>query len=304
VAADQGLTTVPGARPRSFARRVSGTLHRHPRLRLAGLLAAPTIWLVVAYLGALAILLLSSFWTTDTFTGNVVKSWTTENFHRLVTTDVYRTVAVRSIGVATAVTVICVAVAMPMAFFMAKVASPRVQRWLVVAVLTPLWASYLVKAYAWRGMFSNGGVINWILSPIGLHGPGFGLVATIIVLAYLWLPFMILPIYAGLERLPNSLLEASGDLGASAWRTVRSVVVPLVFPSVVAGSIFTFSLSLGDYIAVQIVGGRNQLLGNLIQTNVGAANDLPMAAAIATVPVAVMVLYLLAVRRTGALDNL
>jgi putative spermidine/putrescine transport system permease protein len=268
------------------------------------LLAAPTVWLVVAYLGALAILLLSSFWTTDTFTGDIVKSWTTENFRHLLTTDVYRTVAVRSIGVAAAVTVICMVVAMPMAFFMAKVASPRVQRWLVVAILTPLWASYLVKAYAWRGMFSNDGVLNWMLSPIGVHGPGFGLTATIIVLAYLWLPFMILPIYAGLERLPDSLLEASGDLGASAVRTVRSVVLPLVFPSVVAGSIFTFSLSLGDYIAVQIVGGKNQLLGNLIQTNVGAANNLPLAAAIATVPVAVMVLYLLAVRRTGALDNL
>jgi putative spermidine/putrescine transport system permease protein len=296
---------VQGARPpRSPARRVSGTLHRHPRLRLAGLLAGPTVWLVGAYLGALAILLLSSFWTTDEFTGQVVKTWTTQNYHRLLTTDVYRTVALRSLGVAAAVTVICIVVAMPMAFFMAKVASPRAQRWLVVAVLTPLWASYLVKAYAWRGMFSDGGVINWVLAPIGLHGPGFGITATIVVLAYLWLPFMILPIYAGLERLPDSLLEASGDLGASAWRTVRSVVVPLVFPSVVAGSIFTFSLSLGDYIAVQIVGGKNQLLGNLIQTNVGAANDLPMAAAIAMIPVVVMVIYLLAVRRTGALDNL
>ncbi len=304
MAGDQGLTTVPGARPRSFARRVSGTLHRHPRLRLAGLLAVPTVWLAAAYLGALGILLLSAFWTTDTFTGQVVKTWTTENFHALLTTDVYRTVAVRTIGVAAAVTVICVVVAMPTAFFMAKVASPRAQRWLVVAVLTPLWASYLVKAYAWRGMFSQDGVLNWILAPLGLHGPGFGLTATIIVLAYLWLPFMILPIYAGLERLPDSLLEASGDLGASAWRTVRSVVLPLIFPSIVAGSIFTFSLSLGDYIAVQIVGGKNQLLGNLIQTNVGAANNLPLAAAIATIPVAVMVLYLLAVRRTGALDNL
>jgi putative spermidine/putrescine transport system permease protein len=304
VAGDQGLTPVSGGPPPSLARGGWGPPHPQPPLRLAGLLAAPTVWLVVAYLGALAILLLSSFWTTDTFTGDVVKSWTTKNFHDLVTTDVYRTVAVRSIGVAAAVTVICMVVAMPMAFFMAKVASPRVQRWLVVAILTPLWASYLVKAYAWRGMFSTDGVLNWMLLPVGVHGPGFGLTATIIVLAYLWLPFMILPIYAGLERLPDSLLEASGDLGASAVRTVRSVVLPLVFPSVIAGSIFTFSLSLGDYIAVQIVGGKNQLLGNLIQTNVGAANNLPLAAAIATVPVAVMVLYLLAVRRTGALDNL
>jgi putative spermidine/putrescine transport system permease protein len=304
MAGDQGLIAGTGARQPSFGRRLSGALHRHPRVRLAALLAAPMLWLVVAYLGALGVLLLSAFWSTDDFTGQVVKQFTTENFHRLVTTSVYRAVTVRSIGVAAAVTVICVVVAFPMAFYMAKVASPRAQRWMVVAVLTPLWASYLVKAYAWRGMFARDGVLNWALGPLGLHGPGFGLMATVIVLAYLWLPFMILPIYAGLERLPGSLLEASGDLGATAGRTMRFVVLPLVFPAVVAGSIFTFSLSLGDYIAVQIVGGKNQLLGNLIQTNVGAANDLPLAAAIATIPVVVMVLYLLAVRRTGALDNL
>jgi putative spermidine/putrescine transport system permease protein len=304
MAGDQGLIAVQGTRQRSFGKRVSGALYRHPRARLAGLLAAPVLWLGVAYLGALGVLLLSAFWSTDDFTGQVVKQFTTENFHRLLTTSVYRTVTVRSITVAAAVTVICVVVAFPMAFYMAKVASPRAQRWMVVAVLTPLWASYLVKAFAWRGMLANDGVLNWALGPLGLRGPGYGLTATVIVLAYLWLPFMILPIYAGLERLPSSLLEASGDLGATAGRTMRFVVLPLVFPAVVAGSIFTFSLSLGDYIAVQIVGGKNQLLGNLIQTNVGAANDLPLAAAIATIPVVVMVVYLLAVRRTGALDNL
>jgi putative spermidine/putrescine transport system permease protein len=213
-------------------------------------------------------------------------------------------VILRTIGVAAAVTVICALLAFPMAFFMAKVASPRSRRLLVVAVLTPLWASYLVKAYAWRSMLAGDGVVNWALAPFGLRGPGFGLAATIIVLAYLWLPFMILPVYAGLERLPDSLLEASGDLGAKAWRTFRSVVLPLAFPAVVAGSIFTFSLSLGDYIAVQIVGGKNQLLGNLIQGNAGAANNLPLAAALAAVPIVVMVIYLLGVRRTGALDNL
>jgi putative spermidine/putrescine transport system permease protein len=153
-------------------------------------------------------------------------------------------------------------------------------------------------------MLAGEGVVNWALGPIGLRGPGFGIAATIIVLAYLWLPFMILPIYAGLDRLPDSLLEASGDLGATAGRTFRSVVAPLTYPAVVAGSIFTFSLSLGDYIAVQIVGGKSQLIGNLIQTNVGAANNLPLAGALATVPVVIMVVYLLLVRRTGALDNL
>jgi putative spermidine/putrescine transport system permease protein len=191
-----------------------------------------------------------------------------------------------------------------MAFYMAKVASPRARKVLVVAVLTPLWASYLVKAYAWRSMLAGDGVVNWALAPVGLRGPGFGLTATIVVLSYLWLPFMILPVYAGLERLPDSLLEASGDLGAKAGRTFRSVIAPLAFPAVVAGAIFTFSLSLGDYITVQIVGGKNQLLGNLIQGDAGAANNLPLAAALAAVPIVVMVVFLLAVRRTGALDNL
>jgi putative spermidine/putrescine transport system permease protein len=200
--------------------------------------------------------------------------------------------------------VICTAVAFPMAFFMAKVAPVRLRRGLVVAVLTPLWASYLVKAFAWRSMFSGDGVLDWALAPFGLSSPGFGLPATVVVLSYLWLPYMILPIYAGLERLPESMLEASADLGAKAGRTFRSVVLPLTIPAVVAGSIFTFSLSLGDYITVQIVGGKTQLIGNLIQTNVGAANNLPLAAALATLPIVIMVGYLLAVRRTGALDNL
>jgi putative spermidine/putrescine transport system permease protein len=283
---------------------LSGILHRHPVLRLLLLLLAPMAVLVVIYLGSLAVLLLSAFWTTDVFTGEVVKETTFDNFRELFTTEVYRTVTLRTIGVAAAVTVICAVLAFPMALFMAKVASPRTRRVLVVLVVTPLWASYLVKAYAWRAMLSGEGVLNWMLEPFGLTGPGFGLTATVIVLTYLWLPFMILPVFAGLERLPDSLLDASSDLGARAGRTIRSVVLPLAFPAIVAGSIFTFSLSLGDYIAVQIVGGKSQLLGNLIQGNAGAANNLPLAAALAAVPVVIMVVFLLGVRRTGALENL
>ena len=285
-------------------RRFSSALHRHPRLRLLLLLAAPMLVLVVVYLGALAVLLLSAFWSTDVFTGDVVKTFTLDNFRDVVSSSTYRTVILRTVLVALSVTAICAVLAFPMAFYMAKVASPRARRLLVVAVLTPLWASYLVKAYAWRSMLAGDGVVNWALDPIGLKGPGFGLPATVIVLSYLWLPYMILPVYAGLERLPDSLLEASGDLGAKAGRTFRSVVAPLAFPAVVAGAIFTFSLSLGDYIAVQIVGGKSQLLGNLIQGNSGAANNLPLAAALAAVPVLIMVVFLLGVRRTGALDNL
>ena len=283
---------------------VSSVLHRHPRLRLLLLLAAPMLVLVVVYLGALAVLLLSSFWSTDVFTGNTVKSFTLDNFRDVVNSSTYRTVIVRTVLVAMAVTVICALLAFPMAFYMAKVASPRARRLLVVAVLTPLWASYLVKAYAWRSMLAGDGVVNWALAPFGLRGPGFGLPATVIVLSYLWLPFMVLPVYAGLDRLPDSLLEASGDLGAKAGRTFRSVVLPLAFPALVAGAIFTFSLSLGDYIAVQIVGGKSQLLGNLIQGNAGAANNLPLAAALAAVPIVIMVVFLVGIRRTGALDNL
>ncbi|NUP02119.1 MAG: ABC transporter permease [Nonomuraea sp.] len=275
-------------------RALAAFLHRRPGVRLSLLLSAPLAWLGLAYLGALAALFVTAFWTTDTFTGTLVRTFTWANFQDLVTMDVYRTVALRSIGVALAVTLIDLVIAFPMAFAMAKLVSPRSRRWLVIAVLTPLWASYLVKAYAWRVLLSSGGLLGW----------GFGVTATILTLSYLWLPYMILPLYAGLERLPNSLLEAAGDLGARSWRVFRTVVWPLAFPAVIAGSIFTFSLSLGDYIAVKIVGGKSQLIGNVVYDNIGAAGNLPFAAAVATVPVVIMLVYLAAVRRTGALENL
>ena len=279
-------------------------LHRRPGLRAGLLLAPPMLWLGVAYLGALAALFVTAFWGQNSFTGEVERTWTLRNFHDLATIGVYRTVTLRTIGIAALVTVVDALIAFPVAFYMAKVASRRTQGLLVVAVLTPLWASYLVKAYAWRGMFSEGGLISWLAAPFGLNTPGYGLVATTIVLAYLWLPFMILPAFAGLQRLPDSLLEASADLGAHSWTTLRRVVLPMAFPALVAGSIFTFSLSMGDYIAVRIVGGTGQLIGTVVYSNIGAANNLPFAAAVATVPVAVMLLYLAVVRRTGALENL
>jgi putative spermidine/putrescine transport system permease protein len=283
--------------------RLSAWLYRHSRAGLAVLLSAPLAWLLLAYLGSLAVLFVSAFWTINGFTGDVVRVPTLDNFITIVQSTVYRTVAVRSVGVAAAVTVVTLIFALPMAFFMAKVAAPRWRHWLVIAILTPLWASYLVKAYAWRVMLANGGLIDSILGGPG-HGPGYGLPATVIVLSYLWLPYMILPIYAGLDRLPNSLLEASADLGGRAWRTFRSVVLPMLVPSILAGSIFTFSLSLGDYITVQIVGGKTQLIGNLVYANVGAADNLPFAAALATIPAVIMVIYLYAVSRSGALEEL
>jgi putative spermidine/putrescine transport system permease protein len=178
------------------------------------LLTPPMLWLGVAYLGALGALLITAVWTQNDFTGQVERIWTLENFRTLLTVDVYRTITLRTIGVAALVTVVDALLAFPIALYMAKVASPRAQRLLVIAVLMPLWASYLVKAYAWRGLLSTGGLLDAVLSPFGLDTPGYGLAATTVTLAYLWLPYMILPLYAGLERVPDSLLEASSDLGA------------------------------------------------------------------------------------------
>ena len=286
------------------ARRISVFLSRHARTRLALLLAAPLFWLGAVYIVALAALLVTAFWSVDPFTGQVLVDWNFDNILHVVTGALYQTVTLRTIGVALLVTVVDIAIALPIAFFMAKVASPRLQRLLVIAVLMPLWASYLVKAYAWRSVLSEGGVWSSIVGPFGGESPGYGLPAVVITLSYLWLPYVILPIYAGLERVPDSLLEASGDLGAKTWRTLFSVALPMLWPAIIAASIFSFSLSLGDYITVNIVGGTSQMLGTLVYTNVGAANNLPLAAAIALVPIAIMVVYLTAARRTGALENL
>ena len=301
------MTIATATRPRaprpSGGRAVSAYLHRHVWVRLGALLSLPMLWLVVAYLGSLAAMLVAAFWTTDSFTGAVVHHTTLDNFRQLVTQSVYRTIALRSLGVAVSVTVVDALIALPVAFYMAKVASSRTRQLLVVAILTPLWASYLVKAYAWRVMLGQDGLVNWALRPFGLHGPGYGLAAVTITLAYLWFPFMLLPVFAGLERLPDSLLEASADQGAKTWRTFRSVVLPLLFPAIVAGSLFTFSLSLGDYISVTVVGGTTQLAANVIYDNITTGGNLPFAAAAAFFPIIAMLVYLLLARRTGALEN-
>ncbi len=273
------------------------------RVQLGLLLSGPLGWLVVAYLGSLTVLFIAAFWQLDDFSGEIVKQPTFANFRLLWENDVYRTIAMRTIGIAALVTVTDAILAFPIAFFMAKVATPRVRGLLVVGVLMPLWASYLVKVYAWREILSEDGILNWALSPLGLKGPGFGFVATWLVFSYLWLPYMILPIYAGLERIPASMLDASGDLGGRPALTLRRVVLPLAFPAVVAGSIFTFSLTLGDYITPQLVSST-QFIGNVVYANVGIANNLPLAAAFATVPVVVMIFYLLGARRLGAFEAL
>jgi putative spermidine/putrescine transport system permease protein len=281
--------------------RLAGFFHGRPRLQVSGLLAGPLGWLVIGYLGSLAVLLIAAFWTVDPLSGELVHGLSFENFETLVNEPVYREIVKRTVLIAALVTVTDAVLAFPIAFYMAKVASRRGKAILIVAVLLPLWSSYLVKVYAWRTMLSAGGVINWALAPLGLSGPGFGSTAVWLVMSYLWLPYMILPIYAGLERIPNSLISASEDLGASPFTTFRRVILPLSFPAVVAGSIFTFALTLGDYITPRLVS-NDQFIGNVIFDNI--SNNLPFASALALVPIVVMIAYLLVARRLGAFEHI
>ena len=286
-----------------MSRRLSGFLWRHPRAQLGLLLAGPVGWLLIAYLGSLAVLFVSSLWQLDDFSGEIVHDLRPPELPGALGDAGLPDDRRRTVAIAAAVTVTDALLAFPIAFYMAKVATPRVRALLVVAVLMPLWSSYLVKVYSWRIMLQESGIVNWALEPFGLHGPGFGNVATWLVFSYLWLPFMVLPIYAGLERIPNSVLDASGDLGGKPWMTFRRVILPLALPAVVAGSIFTFSLTLGDYITPTLVSST-QFIGNVVYNNVGIANNLPLAAAFATVPVAIMIVYLLVARRLGAFESL
>jgi putative spermidine/putrescine transport system permease protein len=298
------VTSVPfeGSPPReTLGRRLSTYFYRHPRVGLALLLAAPLGWLVVVYLGSLFVLLLASVWNVDPFTSQVVHTYTLDNFRRLFDEDVYRHVAWRTIKMAAFVTLADAVLAFPIAYYMARVAAPRTRNLLVVAVLVPLWASYLVKAYAWRTILSGAGVLNWALDPLGLSYDWYSSVGLWLVFTYLWLPFMILPVYAGLERIPNSLLEASADLGGKSVRTFFRVTLPLAFPAVVAGSIFTFSLTLGDYIAPKLITSQ-QFIGTVIYDNHGT--NLPVAAAFTLVPIVVMIVYLLVAKRLKAFEAL
>jgi putative spermidine/putrescine transport system permease protein len=296
------LADVESPPRQGLGRRLSTFFVRHSRLRLAALLALPLGWLLVIYLGSLFLLLLASFWDVGGILGTeIVHTWNLDNYKTLVDEPVYRNVAFRTISMAVLVTVADAVLAFPIAYYMARIASPRTRNALVVAVLTPLWASYLVKAYSWRTILGEDGVLNWLLAPFGLSGPGYSSTGLWLAFTYLWLPFMILPIYAGLERIPGSLLEASADLGGKSVRTFWKVTLPLVFPAVVAGSIFTFSLTLGDYILPSLISDQ-QFIGTVIYNDRGS--NLPVAAAFAMVPVAVMTVYLWGAKRLGAFENL
>jgi putative spermidine/putrescine transport system permease protein len=272
------------------------------------LLALPLFAFLVVYVGSLAVLFVSSFWTVDAFTGKLQHVWNLDNFRQILSMSdpTYLRIAARTIGIAAAVTVTDAVLAFPLAFFMARVASRRTQALLFALVLLPLWSSYLVRIYAWRLILSHDGALNWALGGIGLHANiAYTNWAMWIVFSYVWLPFMVLPVYAALERIPDSYLEASGDLGAGGWRTFRSVVLPLALPGVVAGSIFTFSLTLGDYVTPLLVGGAgSSFIGNVVYDFIGVNANVPFAAAFATIPLVVMAVYLVVARRLGAFEAL
>ena len=276
-------------------------------LRPLLLLTPPMAWFVVVYLASLVLLLVTAFWEIDPFTTQIVQVWNTNNFQTILEGPTYHAIIGRTVLLAGLVTVTDAVLAFPFAYFMARVASRRTQTLLFAAVLLPLWASYLARVYAWILILNHSGLLNWSLETIGLPPANIGYtnVAMWIVFSYIWLPFMIIPVYAALERVPESLLEAAADLGARRWRAVIDVVLPLALPGVVAGSIFTFSLTLGDYITPILVGGAgSSFIGNVVFTNVGIANNVPFAAALATVPVVIMAVYLLIAQRLGAFEAL
>ncbi len=294
-------------------RALNRAYHGRRRLSVGSLLGLPLSWMLVIYLGSLVMLVFSALYELDPTTQKPTTNVTMANLTAAFTEwDTVR-VVLRTAGVALLVTVICFLIALPVAFFVSKIAWRWARRGIVVAMLLPLWAGYLVKGYAWRAMVSPAGNQfaaagrgggGFLESTFGWT-PGYGRLAIVITLVYFWLPYMVLPIYAGLDRLPASLLDASGDLGARPLRTFRSVILPLLLPSIAAGSIFTFSLSLGDYIVPQIVnqGEERFLFGSVINGVLGAPNQ-PLAAALTLWPLLIIIGYLFAMKRLGAFENL
>jgi putative spermidine/putrescine transport system permease protein len=284
--------------------RVSAALWRRPWLRASLTISPPLAWFFVIYLASLGAMLITALWSVNPFTNNLQHQLTLQNFRDIMTAT-YLRIIWRTVVLAALVTVTDAILAFPFAYFMARVASRRTRGLLFMAVLLPLWASYLARIYAWIVILTKDGTLNWAFHSIGLPEPNIGYTQTAmwLVFSYIWLPFMIIPVYTALERIPDSLLEASGDLGARQFRTLRSVIIPLALPGIVAGSIFTFSLTLGDFITPLLIGGTNSnLIGNVIYDNIGTANNLPFAAALAIVPIVIMTIYLLGARAVGAFE--
>jgi putative spermidine/putrescine transport system permease protein len=298
--------------------RMSTYLYQRPRLVLLLLLGPPLIYMAVVYLGSLFTLLINSFYYLEEFTGLVVREFTLRTYGQLFE-PAHLEIFSRTAMMAAAVTVVDALVAFPLAYYIAKFASPRLKTWLIIAVTIPLWSSYLVRVYAWKlilakegilSWFINllhlDGVLNWLLSFASIGGSSLALspLGMFIVFAYIWLPYMIIPIQTALERVPDSLLEASSDLGAKPAQTFWTVILPLAFPGVVAGSIFTFSLTLGDFIVPLSLGNSKFFIGQAVYSYQGTAGNIPLAAAMTMGPVIIMIIYLLIARRLGAFDAL
>jgi putative spermidine/putrescine transport system permease protein len=309
------VQTRPAAGP---LERLSDLFWRRPRLFLVILLALPLLWLGVIYIGSLVALLAQSFFSIDEFSGLINREFTLKTYAELLHPTNYD-IILRTVVMAAAVTVASAIVAFPIAYYAARYAKGRMKALFYLAVMLPLWSSYLVKVYAWKLILAKEGILNWAVEGIGASAilnavlalPVIGgnslsvsYIGTFLVFLYVWLPFMILPLQASLERVPGNLLEASDDLGATSGQTFRNVILPLAMPGLIAGSIFTFSLTLGDYIIPQIVGNSSRFIGQAVYQHQGTAGNIPLAAAFAVVPIVVMGLYLWMAKRKGAFDAL
>ena len=297
------LDAAQGLRPARV--KASGFFWRHPWAKAVLLLAPPLLAFALVYLASLAALFVSSFWSVNPFTTEIEHIWNIDNYRTLWQASAYRTIALRTIGIAAAVTLADAVLAFPLGYFMARIAGGRSRTFLFVAVLLPLWSSYLIRVYIWRLILNTDGVLNWWLEKLGLPPQHLAYTnwAVWIIFTYVWLPFMVLPVYGALERIPESYVEASRDLGASGFMTFRRVILPLALPGVVAGSIFTFALTLGDYVTPLLAGGASsQFIGNVVYDSVGISNNVPFAAAMAAIPLAVMGVYLVIARRLGAFE--
>jgi putative spermidine/putrescine transport system permease protein len=299
-------------------RRIAAGLYRRRWLRLTLLLALPVIWIVGVYGGSLFSLLIQSFYALNPFSGTVERTFTLDTWAE-VFTAANRAVIFRTIGMAASVTIACIVIAFPLAYYMAMYASRQIKALLVFAVVIPLWSSYLVRVYSWKMILAAEGVINWFVDRVGLGraldavlaapivgGPSLSIsyLGQFLVFTYIWLPYMVLPVFTSLGRVPRSFLEASADLGAHPSTTFRKVIWPLAIPGIAAGSIFTFSLTLGDYVIPTIIGDSSPFIGLAIYSYQGVAGNLPLAAAMSFVPIAVMAFYLLGARKLGAFEAL
>ena len=298
--------------------RISTYLYRRQSLVLFLLLAPPLVYFVVVYLGALFSLLINSFFAIDDFTGIVIREFTLKTYGQIFS-PANREIFLRTATMALTVTIASALIAFPLAYYIAKYASPRLKTWLLIGVTVPLWSSYLVRVYAWKLILAKEGILSWFINLLHLNGAlewllsfeGIGgsslalsPIGMFIVFVYIWLPYMIIPIQTALERVPNSLVEASGDLGARPLQTFRTVILPLSFPGVIAGSIFTFSLTLGDFIIPLAIGNSKFFIGQAVYSYQGTGGNIPLAAAMTMGPVVIMVVYLLIARKLGAFDAL